>query len=288
MEKINLEAQLVSYLKKIEKFITKSSAASLHDARKNLKKFRALIRLIRYSINSQSYDFLNITARDIARTLAESRDLDSAIEACERNYPKLTSYQKNLTTRLRKKIIKYKKKKKDKANQSENLQKVSEMKSLIAQLQISDISDAEILLAYRKMYKKTKQYLNFLLVGDELFYFHEWRKKVKYLRYQTAFFQEFWLDYYAWYENQLHILSDLLGNMQDNELLNHYIKEYNFLVGQGAEKYKLKMAELNQILKESSIKTARLILSERPNAILHKLEIALNSELVEENMGEIR
>jgi len=275
MEKIKLQNQLNIHLDKIEKLLRKSSSSALHDARKNLKKFRALIRLIRYFIPNEKYVFLNTSARDIARTLATARDFDSAVEACERNYPNLNRYEKNLTTRLKKKIIKYKKQVKIGQEKEINLQILSKIKETINSINFSGISDEEVIFAYKKMYRKTKKYLKFLNINDEIFYFHEWRKNVKYLRYQSAFLKDFWPDYYLWFENQLHVLSDVLGNMQDNLLLNEYIKKHSFLKNTAAETYIYRTFELNQNLKIKSLNKGQLILFDTSKAVEQRLKIAV-------------
>jgi len=281
MEKIKLQNQLNIHLEKIEKLLRKSSSSALHDARKNLKKFRALIRLIRYFIPDEKYIFLNISARDIARTLATARDFDSAVEACERNYPNLNRYEKNLTTRLKKKIIKYKKQVKIGQEKEINLQILSKIKETINLIDFTNISDDEVIFAYKKMYRKTKKYLNFLTMDDEIFYFHEWRKNVKYLRYQSAFLKTFWADYYLWFENQLHILSDVLGNMQDNLLINEYIKKHLFLKNMAAETYIYRTSELNKDLKIKSLDKGELVLFETSKSVEKRLKTAVGKYSVE-------
>ena len=281
MEKIKLQQQLNIHLEKIEKLLRKSSASALHDARKNLKKFRALIRLIRYFIPNEKYVFLNTSARDIARTLATARDFDSAVEACERNYPKLNRYEKNLTTRLKKKIIKYKKQVKIGQEKEINLQILSKIKETVNLIDFTNISDDEVIFAYKKMYRKTKKYLKFLTQDDEIFYFHEWRKNVKYLRYQSAFLKTFWPDYYLWFENQLHILSDVLGNMQDNLLLSEYIKKHLFLKNMAAETYIYRTSKLNKELKINSLNKGELILTETSKSIEKRLKTAVKKYCAE-------
>ncbi len=262
MQKIDLKQDFNTSIQKIEKLLKKSSSAALHEARKNLKKFRAYIRLIRYVIPEEQYIFLNVSARDIARSLAGARDLDSAIEACDRNYPKLSAYEKNLTTRLKKKIERYKKSFKKGKTQNENLYLLYQIQTQLEFINFNSINEQDIAFAYKKMYRKSKNYVKFLTEDDEIFFYHEWRKQVKYLRYQSAFLKDAWPDYYNWYENQLHLLSDILGNMQDNLLLDEYIKEHGFLKAQSAETYFELTHKLNISLKKKALTLGELLFIE--------------------------
>ena len=58
----------------------KSDAVAVHDFRKSMKRWRALLRLVEPSVGAEAHD-LRIAARDLARELARARDGQAALDA---------------------------------------------------------------------------------------------------------------------------------------------------------------------------------------------------------------
>src|SRR5262245_49986710 len=73
---------------KVRECVDGSSKASrdemVHEARKGLKKLRALVRLVRPGVGGKLYRRENIAFRDISRPLTEVRDAKILVEALDR------------------------------------------------------------------------------------------------------------------------------------------------------------------------------------------------------------
>src|SRR4029453_14283857 len=60
------------------------SDAAVHGARKQLKKGRADLRLLRKALGSQTYAYENTALRDVARPLTAMRDARTVMDTVER------------------------------------------------------------------------------------------------------------------------------------------------------------------------------------------------------------
>jgi CHAD domain-containing protein len=59
-------------------------AEAIHDARKRLKKTRALLRLVRPALGTEAYGYENAALRDAGRALSGARDADALVATAER------------------------------------------------------------------------------------------------------------------------------------------------------------------------------------------------------------
>jgi CHAD domain-containing protein len=70
--------------------------------------------------------------------------------------------------------------------------------------------------------------------------FHEWRKRVKYLRYQLDLLNRIWPDYLSIFEKELHRVSDYLGTDRDLFMLDNLISKESVISSSTEEFYLLK------------------------------------------------
>jgi CHAD domain-containing protein len=284
----NLKNELFGLFKSCSELLIVGDSVSLHEARKKLKFFRAYLRLIRNSIAIEDFEILNNNARDIARTLAGLRDFDSAVEACNRNYKQLNSHQRNLTTRIKNKLINQKEKYKEHIPNfhDQNIDAIKLIKKSLQNIKFENISHVDIIKSYVKMYKKAKLYAFSLDAEDNVYIFHEWRKKIKYLRYQTQLLMPCWPIYFSFTETELHLLSDVLGNMQDNKLITTFIEEHKFLGDTSKEIYNELTQHLNQTLKYYSIQLGQRLFAHATRIEFQKIYasctfVSMNAKLFE-------
>src|SRR5262249_13448651 len=77
-----------SEIEKIREYVGGSSAGSsdemVHEARKGLKRLRAMLRLVRPAIGRKVYRSESITFRDAARPLSEVRDAKILVETLDK------------------------------------------------------------------------------------------------------------------------------------------------------------------------------------------------------------
>ncbi|MCW2996433.1 MAG: domain containing protein, partial [Conexibacter sp.] len=87
-----LRAVLAERLRHAEDALREGDDATtaVHDARKDIKKARALLRLARPDLDGKAYKRENTALREIARSLSAAREADVLAETLELVAPRLT------------------------------------------------------------------------------------------------------------------------------------------------------------------------------------------------------
>ncbi len=194
---------------------------AIHQARKELKKVRAIVRLVRLDIGQEAYAKTNAYFRDIARKLSAARDASAVLDT-------LYDLEARLTT------------KKDQALLQKIKRHLGAKKAAVTRYQINgrqvlpeawqDLQQAEHYIeamalqhedfnafqpGIRKVYGRCRKGLKHAYALQTPEAFHQWRKRVKYLRYQLDILTPLWPQPLTVLEDELHTLSDYLGDEHD-------------------------------------------------------------------------
>lgn len=194
---------------------------AVHDARKRFKKLRAVMRLVRDELGSSVYDRENKCYRDAGRRLSDVRDSYVMIETLDNLRARyedeladdaFATVRDNLVARhetIRRRIL-------DEADAIEQvIDTITEARTRIETLPLAEIEYDDIAPSIRRVYKRG--YKGFARAYDDpqAEHFHEWRKRVKYLWYHTRILRRLWPDLMAELADQIHDLSDYLGDAHD-------------------------------------------------------------------------
>ncbi|MDX1629408.1 MAG: CHAD domain-containing protein, partial [Fulvivirga sp.] len=199
----------------------------IHEIRKNFKKIRAALRLIRDHVDF--YKPENVFYRDLVILVSYIRDATSVIEASNLIYKQHSkelyknafsswfSFLQKRRDKLAKKIL-------PKENALEKIRKDLEKK-------LPQISDWDINIKHfdnikpsiGRVYQRGKDAYEKVLETKDPADFHEWRKRVKYLMYQLEMLRRIWPDLLKTWEDELHKLSDCLGTDRDLFMLDNLI-----------------------------------------------------------------
>jgi CHAD domain-containing protein len=208
---------------------------SVHELRKNIKKIRGILRLIRHEIGNEKYHDLNDRYRELSRKIAVLRDDTSQIELLE-------SMKKNVNDPgVRRAITRAVKQVEDKrkAEFSDFYEKnmhysvcydILSQKDEISKLEFTGDPDFFILKSLKRIHGRARSSweISDFLKTDEIY--HYWRKQVKYLMYQLMVLNIAWPDYFKVYIDELNKLSNLLGKLHDLNLFNEHINEEKMIV----------------------------------------------------------
>jgi CHAD domain-containing protein len=207
----------------------RSEAEAVHDFRKAMKRWRALLRLL--SPYLADGGALRMDARDIARRLTASRDNQAALEALadlakhnERGLSART--QQNLRMRLS-----------GAAQQTETLTLTSEMRDrlraslLVAadsierwpleQLTFRDVADR-----LTSTYRRARRLLPEAWAGADPEHLHELRKRVVEHRYQMELIEPLWPRLIRVWVEEAQRLRERLGRCQDLEVLRRTVEPH--------------------------------------------------------------
>lgn len=201
----------------------------VHEARKNCKRVRAAYRLIRDEIGKDLYRQENIRFRDTARLLAGARDswvmiqtLDKLVASNEDRLPprSFAGIQEELKESYKTTL----------AGEFETQERISaildrmaEAKDQIEQLPIERNDFSAFRKGIRRVYKRGRNALSTAYYQPHSEVFHEWRKRCKYLWYQLEILEALWPNVLSRLAEELHTLSDYLGDDHDLAVLRSTI-----------------------------------------------------------------
>jgi CHAD domain-containing protein len=216
----------------LESLTTKRvSDEDIHGARKSLKKARAALRLLRPGIANAQYRSLNATLRDAARPLSQMRDskvLLDTLHALEARYGeparslKLTGFKHALNEERTALTRQFTAAKTGSLAHSRRL--LRESLRAIGRLPV-DKKDHWTTFGQGllRVYRKARRAMSQARKQQEPAVFHEWRKQVKYLRYELELLEPLWPSVIGELAGQAHKLSDYLGDEHDLTVLGETV-----------------------------------------------------------------
>ncbi len=201
-------------------------AVGVHEARKCLKRIRALLQLIRPGIGDKAYNRENKRFRDIARALASSRDATvllataTALKQSAEPAERLTLEQ--LHARLSAKLII------GIAQQASQLARVQreleEATHAWNKLRLKPDSHAPLFDGLRQTYKRCRNAWRLAAQDPRDVTFHEWRKDLQKHWRHMRLFRGAWPEYFDARNKLAAELSEILGNMQDLALFIAFVE----------------------------------------------------------------
>jgi CHAD domain-containing protein len=250
-------------------------SSGIHEARKDLKKIRSLLRLVRDGLGKKAYRRENCRYRDAARLLSGARDAEirvRTLELLERRFgPELAATE---VAALRKRLEGERPRGAD-AGQLDRLDRaaaaIAEGRTLIGDWPLGDGGDWELLEpGLRRSYRRGRKAMKRVREdpGDESA--HEWRKRVKDLWYHLRLLRDADPEELGPAAEQVHELSDLLGDHHDLSVLAEWIRESDRSATAGPllDAISRRQAELL----ESALELGARLYAEKPRRFSGRLE----------------
>jgi len=189
---------------------------AVHTARKDLKKMRSLLRLVREALGDEAYDCENDALREAANMLGGARDADVMLEtldALDTRFPKLTA----ATGPLRESI--------GSGRPADVSRRAEEAAGIIADVasrigawpleKPAAAVGAGLARAYRRGRERSAE-ARAEPTDDHM---HEWRKRGKDLWYQLRLLEDAWPAVLDALAGEVHALTDRLGDHHDLAVL---------------------------------------------------------------------
>lgn len=194
---------------------------AIHGARKRFKKVRATLRLVRDEIGEEVYKRENVCYRDAGRLLAPVRDSFVKVKTVD----DLTAYyseqlQEDAFAGFRKALQDHYETVSHHTFTEEDApaQVVDKMEAARPRLETLPIDHNDFSALHdglRRVYKRGYNRLQDAYEEPVAENFHEWRKRVKYLWYHVRILQPIWPDLLEELADEIHDLSDYLGDDHD-------------------------------------------------------------------------
>lgn len=245
---------------------------AIHDIRKRLKKLRALSRLVRDELGEENYKSINIYFRDLGREISEFRDLTAHLETIELLNQRYGKYIYVNFFKTFEKQIEAERNEMEETLKSRNffsdhlVEKLKKAQEELIHWPVESNKIDIILPSLQRVYKRGVKALKEAYKNPTPENFHEWRKRVKYLWYQTLLLQEIWPDFFDTLEAEIHQLADYLGDDHDLMVLKDKIARDDFsLKDKNKEELMLAMIhEYSEYLRENAKTKGELIYAESP------------------------
>jgi CHAD domain-containing protein len=201
---------------------------AVHEARKDMKKLRALVRLVRGGIGDEVYRAENAAFRDIARHLAGVRDADvmlATLTDLEERFGDLPG----VARRLRPALVAHRFHTSAGAVGSGSTAAIAALVQARARVEDwpleADGFDAFIEGVWRS-YRKGRRDYEAAREEPTSESIHEWRKRAKDLWYHCLLLQEAWRPVMTALADEAHELSDRLGDDHDLAVLLEWAHEH--------------------------------------------------------------
>ncbi len=210
----------------------KDTDKAIHETRKDLKKIRALLRLVRDELGESTYKTNNVIVRDAGRQLGEVRDcavLLERLDSLNENYAEQLSEEAFISIRTnleqqRSKLLK--RLLEDGENTIEQLlDTLKTTKDGITEWEINSEDFDAFYSSLRRVYLRGHSAMKKAQSKPTSENLHQWRKRVKYLFYQLGFLRPIWPEILKSLEESLGKLADLLGEDHDLAVLESSLNE---------------------------------------------------------------
>jgi len=196
---------------------------AIHDARKDLKKMRAVLRLVRDDLGKKTFRSENHRYRDAARLLSQSRDADVLLETVEslaRDYPAGAPPLDDLLRDLsNERDVQFGSGEEAEERLAQAAKTIEEGGGLIEGWTLEAADWALFERGLRRTYRDGSRATRAAEADPSAEALHEWRKRVKDLWYQLRLLRNAWGANLKAQAGETGRLADLLGDHNDLSIL---------------------------------------------------------------------
>ena len=222
--------QIGQAVKQLKAAADNSKEEAVHESRKRLKEIRALLRLVREPLGKKTYRRENECFRDAGRQLSDVRDAQVLIKTLDKLAEHFPDSELDAFTTIRGELKDhYSSVYQHAIEQGNNVSVVTNSlkvaKKRINFWSIEPDDWSALSPGLKKIYKQG--YKGFAQAGEQptAENLHEWRKRVKDLWYHVRILSPIWPDMMGELADQLHDLSNYLGDDHDLAVLKEFITD---------------------------------------------------------------
>jgi CYTH domain-containing protein/CHAD domain-containing protein len=250
------------------------TADAVHGARKDMKKLRTVLRLLRDELGAKRYRAQNARFRDAARALSATRDAEVKLETLDSLAEQEEVLPEEAVASWRKILDRDREAATNAARDEPAVAAaISRIEAGLEEIEGWDFNgdswqliDAALIRTYRRGRRAMKVAARNGGEGD----FHEWRKRAKDLWYELRLLSCAWSGPLEATAEEAHRLTDLLGDHHDLAVLREDLRQRN--LGEG-ETVALEMAigRRQEELAAEAFALGRRLYAERPRDFTRRL-----------------
>jgi CHAD domain-containing protein len=246
-----------------------------HEARKCFKRLRGLLRLARPALGKQLYRKENICFRDAARLLSSARDAQALVETfdqLEKTYGLRVNFERMRSLRIalaerRERLLR------GASDLDERIKEVvntlDESISSIDHWPLTGAGSERLARGVQRVYRRACKGWKRALKKQNPTELHDWRKRIKYLRYQFQLLKGVDKAWAGHRHKGFKKLSDLLGNYHDLVVLRERLDEMDSTgLDPVAEcEFRTLLRDWQDSLYRDALESAASLLKKRPKKI---------------------
>jgi CHAD domain-containing protein len=216
-------------------------AEAVHEARKQFKKLRAILRLVRADLGEEIYRRENVFFRDAGRRLSGARDAEVVVQTLDKLSERYADrLSPDAFARVRHALMANRQpvsqqESDDRAAMLEVAASLEMARQRVEEWPIRQNGWSTLREGLKQVYRGG--YHRFSKAYDQptAANFHEWRKIVKYFWYHLLILETVWPEVMKHLADQVHKLSEHLGDEHDLVVLRDTVKDQPELFGDGAK-----------------------------------------------------
>ena len=249
----------------------------IYQARKRLKKLRAVLRLARPGLDATVFDRENTSLRDVARQLSVVRDADVLVEVIEGLRPhdgRDAAFRRIVSSaRLHRRSVR-----REFFDGGAALNGIrdsmSDSKSRLADWAGDDITSKDVLKGLRRSYARARQSFESARRSRDDTRWHEWRKRTKDFWYHLRLFERLWPPLLGAAISRCGELADRLGEDHDLVVIGHRLTELAPEADTGRESNRLRslIAHRHDKLRAEAREAGAKLFDEKPGAFMRRVE----------------
>ena len=246
--------------------------------RKNFKRLRAVLRLVRFGIRASDYQAENEAFRDASRPLSEIRDARVLLEVLSKLKRRTSNSKKSVAFReARQRLLEQQRQIHSKVILSEHAIPKTAAVVEAALARMDDWTDQkfrwrEVEQGFLKVYRDGRTMFDRVKGDATVENLHEWRKQAKYLRYHLELLTPTWPEVVGTLAAEAKKLGDLLGDDHDLAVLRAMVvpsharghAEQDGFLGELIDRQREK-------LQAKAIASGELLYRERPKEFVRRL-----------------
>jgi CHAD domain-containing protein len=257
-------------------------AELVHEARKAIKRVRALARLLRSELGEKEFKRVNDSLRDAGRRLAGARDAEVRLETLDgliERHPKALALEG--VERLRERLERERTQMGEPADRKQVLEDIATMRRQLAQWNIVDHDFQALAPGLRRIYREGRRRYAHVKHehADDAQALHDWRKRVKSLYYALDMLGGKKAPGARRATRQADRLGDMLGEDHDLWMLSAYLQEHaDALVGESSARETLlkRIGRRRERLRKRSLKLGARLYGRKPGAFARRIGRALS------------
>jgi CHAD domain-containing protein len=255
-------------------------AEAVHETRKRFKRLRALMRLSRDAIGDETYERENIAFRTAGRRLSAARDAQVLLETVDGLRERFADeLPERVTATLRERVAGERRAAEDelRSDDADTTAVLASLTEAVARTPAWTFADDDfgaLSPGLRRIYGRGRKRMRTARKDPSPENLHEWRKRVKDLRYATQIVREARPKQLRRVSKRAKALGDVLGDLHDLHVLREYV-ELHLQHFDGETDRQALLAVIDRrcnALRDDAFRRGRRLYDRSPKAFARKVE----------------